>query len=310
MKVMRNQTHIEGYLYSHTLELKVSKNNSKNPGTEYISGTVDIATDNALLNIVSVHFTYVTAKTAKGSPNATFETLNNIISGTIKSVTAHGADVGGKIRIDSSIGLNDFYSDRSGVDELVSAKRNEGGFVHTATTIAEDEKTRNTFECDMVITGVRHVEADEDRNLPDKTIVKGYVFDFRNAVLPVEFSAVAPGAMNYFESLEPTPNRPVFTKVWGRQISEVVVRKIVEESAFGEDSVREVNSSRKDWVITGASKEPYAWNDEETITADELKNAEAERETYLATIKQRRDEYRASQAGASTPAAASGGFNF
>ena len=40
-----NRTHIEGRLYQHTLELKTSGPNSANPGTEYISGNIEIATD-------------------------------------------------------------------------------------------------------------------------------------------------------------------------------------------------------------------------------------------------------------------------
>ena len=74
-----NNTHIEGVLYQHDLALKVSGENSKNPGTEFISGIIEIATDNAGVNIVPVHFTYVTAMTFKGKPNDTFNTLKNII---------------------------------------------------------------------------------------------------------------------------------------------------------------------------------------------------------------------------------------
>ena len=33
MMKMKNETHIEGYLYEHTLEFKESGPNSKNPGT-------------------------------------------------------------------------------------------------------------------------------------------------------------------------------------------------------------------------------------------------------------------------------------
>ena len=65
MKTMINKSHIEGLLYEHALELKTSGPNSKTPGTEFISGTISIATDNAGINIVPIHFTYVTAKTAK-----------------------------------------------------------------------------------------------------------------------------------------------------------------------------------------------------------------------------------------------------
>ena len=45
MKKMINTTHIEGLLYEHKLELRESGPNSKNPGTKFIMGTVDIATD-------------------------------------------------------------------------------------------------------------------------------------------------------------------------------------------------------------------------------------------------------------------------
>lgn len=308
MKKCINQTHIEGLLYEHKLELKVSGENSKNPGTKFISGTIDIATDDAGVNIVPVHFTYVTEKTAKGSTNATFTTLMNIIDKKFGTVMANGKDAAVKLRIDSALGLNEFYSDRNGTEELVSVKRNEGGFVHVADALAEDENTRNTFTCDMLITNVSLKEADEERNMPEKAIVKGAIFDFRGSLLPVEFSAVNENAIKYFMSLEASNTNPTFTKLWGRQVSETITRTITEESAFGEDSVREVKSSRKDFVITGASKEPYDWDSEDTITANELGEAIANRETYLATMKQRQDEYKASQGAAAAPS--NSGFNF
>ena len=310
MKNMINRTHIEGVIYEHDLQVRVTGENSKNPGTEFIMGTVSIATDNAMTNIVPIHFTYVTATTAKGNANATFTTLKQIIDGSLGSVMNNGAEGAAKIRIDSAIGLNEFYSDRNGQEELVSAKRNEGGFVHTTTTLAEDEKLRNTFEVDMLITNVREVEADPDKNLPAKAIVKGAIFDFRKSVLPVEFSATNPNAMNYFLGLGASTKEPVFTRVKGRQVSETIVRQITEESAFGEPSVREVTSSRKDWVITWAQGDVYAWDDESTITAAELTEAMANREVYLADVKKRQDEYKASKGQTPAAAPAKAAFNF
>ena len=311
MKKMTNTTHIEGLLYEHKLELRESGPNSKNPGTKFIMGTVDIATDDACTNIVSVHFTYVTATTAKGATNATFTTLMNIVDGKYGTVMANGKENAAKLRIDSALGLNEFYTDRNGQEELVSAKRNEGGFVHVADSLAEDETMRNTFKCDMLITGVREVEADEEKKLPAKAVVRGAIFDFRGALMPVEFSAVNPNAIKYFVGLGASNATPTFTCVWGRQVSETIVREIRTESAFGEDEVREVKNTRKDFVITGASKEPYAWDDESTLTAAEVAEAVANRETYLATIKQRQDEYKASKNAATAAAAPSKtGFNF
>lgn len=312
MKKMINTCRIAGYLYEHKLEIRESGPNSKKPGTRFIMGTIDIATDEACTNIVPVHFTYVTATTAKGATNATYTTLANIIDGKYGSVMGNGKENAVKLRIDSALALNEFYTERDGKEELVSAKRNEGGFVHVAEVLEEDENNRNTFKCDMLITGVREVEADPERNLPAKAIVRGAIFDFRNTLMPVEFSATNPNAISYFLGLEASNSNPTFTCVWGRQISETIVKEIRTESAFGEDEIREVKNTRKDFVITGAAREPYAWDEEGSLTAAEVAEAIAARETYLATIKARQDEYKASKNAPVTPtiAAANTGFNF
>ena len=313
MMKVRNKTRIDGRLYQHSLELKESGPNSKTPGTKFITGNVEIATDNDITNIVTVHYTYVTATTSTGKSNATFNVLKDIIDGKLGSVIANGADNAAVITIDSAIGLNEFFSDRNGKEELVSAKRNEGGFVHVVTDgLAEKESDRNIFKCDMLITNVRHVDGDDEKNLPEKCIVKGAIFDFRKSLMPVEFSAVHPNAIAYFEGLDASNTNPILTQVWGRQVSETIVRTITEESAFGDALVREVKSSRKDWVITGARPEPYVWDDESTMTAAEVNEAMKAREVTLAAMKTRQDEYKASKgavpAKATVPANSS--FNF
>ena len=170
MKKMIDKTYIEGYLYEHDLTLKVTGPNSKAPGTPFIGGSISIATDNALLNVVKVDFTYVTETTRKGGVNNTYVTLKNIIDGVFGTVMKDGKDRAVKLRVDSAIGLNDFYTEsrnNPGELELVSAKRNEGGFVHVVSgELTEDEDSRNTFECDIVITNVAHKEADEERDIP------------------------------------------------------------------------------------------------------------------------------------------------
>lgn len=218
MKNCINRTSVQGWVYEHSLELRESGPNSKNPGTQFIRGELNIATDDDCTNIVPVHFTYVTATTGKGNSNATFSVLKNIIDGNIGTIMGDGKDSAGKVRIDSAIGLNEFYSDRTGKEELVSVKRNEGGFVHITDVLNSDEKARNTFECDMLITTVTQVDPDEDRGTPGKVIVRGTIFDFRKSILPMEFSATNPHAMEYFLGLDASPRNPIFTKVWGRQI--------------------------------------------------------------------------------------------
>lgn len=301
-KDLKNNVHLEGRLYQHNLSLKTTGPNSKAPGTQFISGTLDVATDDNITNIVTVHYTYVTAKYgSSGKDNPNFKVLNDIIDGKYLTCMADGSDVATKVSIDTNIGLNDFYSDRdkdeNGEPKLVSAKRNEGGFIRIVKDLKAADKDRNNFTADIVITGMTRREADPERDLPEKGIIKGAIFDFRNALLPVEFSVTAPQAIDYFEGLEPSAKNPVFTRVKGTEISEVVKRTITQEGAFG-DEVREVNSTRRDWVITWAQAEPFEWDSEETITAAELTKAMQDRQIYLAEVKKRYDEYKESQGNA------------
>ena len=315
MKKMINSTHIEGYLYESNLESKVTGETSKKPGTAYITGTLSIATDEDLTNIVPVHFTYVTATYGNGNKeDPRFNLFSKIISGELKSVMSAGKDAAVKLKIDSAIDLNEFYTDRNGTKELISAKRNEGGFVHVVTQLNPKEEDRNTFKVDMLITNVRVLEEDPEKGTTEKGIIKGCIFNFKNAILPVEFSATNKAAIDYFVGLEASSKQPVFTEIRGRQVSETIVKKLVEESAFGEASVREVTNSRKDWVVNWAKSEPYAWDDESTITAQELKSAIADREVTVASIKKRQEEYEASKAAAKPAKAVAqvnaGDFNF
>lgn len=319
-QTMKNAVHIEGLVYQHDLKKKVSGPNSKNPNTPFINGTLDIATDDALTNIVQVHFSYVTPTTKNGNPNNTYEVLKNIADNVVGNVMANGADKAGKVRIDTSIGVNDFYTNRNGKDELVSAKRNEGGFVHYANNdMNPDEKARNTFECDIVLTNVIDVDPNEEAQTEGHVILRGYVFGYGNTLIPVDFIANNPVAMDYFRNLEATPNTPVFTRVKGRQISQTIVTKVTEESAFGEPSVKEVRKNRKAHVVYWAQTEPYLWDDESTITASELTELKAAREVHLAAVKKNQEEYAANKgnaiptapaASASIAAAAKAGFNF
>lgn len=320
MKKTLNKEHISGRIYDHALAIKtVQSTESKNYGKEFINGTIDIATDDDCLNIVQVHFTYVTETTSKGNKNATYGALKNIIENG-KTILNDGAENATIVKIDTALALNDFYTSRNGEETLVSAKRNEGGFV-TIIQKMEDADNRNTFECDMLINGTRYVEADPEKNIAeDYLVVKGAVFDFRNAILPVEFIVKSKGGIKYFESLDASPQNMTFTKVWGKINSETIVTKREEESAFGEPAVKEYTRTVREWVITGTSKADavYEIGDAENgITTEDIKKAMADREVYLADVKKRQDEYQASKnAGSSTPGAsatapaAQGGFNF
>lgn len=303
MRKTINKEHVEGYIQEHSLEIKTVQNTeSANYGKEFIRGSLDIATSDDGMNVVTVDFTYVqpTWPAKNGKPertNDTYVALKKIIDEG-KTVVVDGIENATKVRIDTSLATNSFYTNRNGEEQLVEAKKNDGGFVHIVTGALAEEKARNTFEVDMLITGTKLVEADEERHISEDYLeISGYVFNFRNDIQPVVLTCHNPGGINYFESLEASKSNPTFTKVWGNITSTNIVSQTTEESAWGEPVIKEYTRKKKEWVITGTAKEPYELGDSEVgITGQELKDAEAARATLLAAEKERHDQYQAQKA--------------
>ena len=307
-KTLVNEIAVEGYLYEHKLEKKVSK-----AGVEYIGGTISVATDDACSNIVMFYFTYVTPTYSKsGANNPNYRVLSNIIEAN-NTVMNKGVDGALKVRMNSKIGLNEFYDKE---DKLVSQMRNTDGFINVINSLNEDATKRNLFKTDMLINGVYRKEADPEKNIAEHAVIKGAIFDsYTKALLPVSFVIYNAGGIDYFEKIkESTPN-PVFTKVWGSIVSTEIVNITETEGAFGDKLVEERRSTRKEYVITNALGTPYDWDSEDTILASELKEAMANRELHLAEIKKRAEEYKNNNtnAAATTTAnatVAAGDFKF
>lgn len=303
MKKITNAVRVQGRFYAHNLVKKVSGENSKNPGTEFISGTIDVATDEEGLNIVQFHYTYVVPVFTKSNKkNANFAVLNEMIEGRIPSWTKHGKDKAALLRIDSSIDVNDFYTtdNITGEETLVTSMRNEGGFVRVIKAFDEENPDkRNEFRIDMVINNVRRIEANDETETPEHMIVKGATFGFGGgsptALKPVELVVYKPEAMDYFEGQEISSKNPLFTMVWGPVVNKAIKKKIVETDAFGGEDISYKTRYVKEYMITHASGTPYEWDDEATILATELKTEMSNRELYLADIKRRSDEYKASK---------------
>ena len=314
MRKAINTERIEGRIYQHNLTIKTVQNQtSANYGKEFISGNLEVAVDEAGLNVIPVHFTYVTEQTSSGKTNATFTNLKRIIDEDNTWVKV-GKDNALKVRIDTALALNDFYTQDG---NLVSVKTNEGGFVSFVNGDLCPENERNTFAADMVITKVDRVEANPEKNIDeDYVTVRGAIFNFRNDLLPVDFTVRHKDGMKYFEDLGASNAEPVYTKIWGKIMCMTSISEVKEDSAFGESSVRTYERKEKEWTITGTAKVTYDFGDEKVLTADELKKAMQNRETMLAETKARSDEYRASKAATTTPAATAttainnSGFNF
>ena len=315
MKKMINSERVEGRIYQHNLVKKVVQNQtSKNFGKEFISGNIEVAVDEAGLVIIPVHFTYVVEQTNSGNKNATYTNLDKIINNG-KTWITDGKEEALKVRIDTALSVNDFFTQDN---RLVTTKVNEGGFVSIISELAV-ENERNTFTTDMLITDTTRVEADPDKNVnKDYVVVKGYVFNFRNSILPVDFIVRNEEGMGYFEDLGASQNEPIFTKVWGRINCGSIINEVKEETAFGEEAVKTFEKKIKEWVITGTSKVPYDFGDETILTVAEVKKAMQDRELLLAETKKRSEEYKAQKATetpvasnpVSTVTASRGTFNF
>ena len=317
MRKTINKETISGRVFDFQLAVKkVENKESERFGQEYIGGSIDVATDDDCLNIVTVNFTFVQPTFAKsGKPNNSYTVLKNIID-TGKTVIKDGAENATMVKIDASLALNDFYTQRNGEEVLVSAKRNNGSFISIVNKLG-DEGTRSTFEYDFLINGTEYVEKNEERHIDnDYLIVKGAAFAFNGAILPTTLVVKNPGGIKYFEGLGVNEGSAVFTKVWGQINSETIIDRREEESAFGEPAVKEYTRTTREWVITGTSKPDatYPIDDAEAgITEEEVKKAMADREIYLADVKKRADDYQASKnAGSATvgKTAATGAFNF
>ena len=313
MRKPQNTERIVGRIYQHDLEIKTVQNKeSDNYGKEFINGNLEVATDEEGLNVIKVHFTYVTETNKSGSKNQTYANLKKIIDEN-KTWVSVGKDAAAMVRVDTALALNDFYNNE---DALVSVKTNEGGFVTFVSDLGE-EKERNTFTVDMVITGVTHIDADEEKKIDEHVLVRGAIFNFRNDLLPVDFKVKNTEGMKYFEDLGVTNSEPVYTKVWGKIISATIIATKEVESAFGEAAVTTYRNSNKEWVITGTAKVPYDFGDESILTAEELTKAMQNREVYLADVKKRADEYKANRAAntsavpqSATTATKNAGFTF
>ena len=161
MRKNENTMNVEGKIYQFNLEEKVTGEQSKAPGTHYLTGTIDVAIDESLNNIVQVHYSYVAPTYASGKTNNNFTAMKRIMDSG-KTVLTDGYAEATSVRLNPSFQTNDFYP--QGQEEPVCAPRNEGGFVTLVTPDKmrpEGDSGRNKFSFDIVISNVVEKVPDE-----------------------------------------------------------------------------------------------------------------------------------------------------
>lgn len=285
-----NKVHVEGYLFNfgsnerRGLQKKVTGPNSKVPGTTYLQGEINIATDDEGLNVVTVFIPYLPENASFQAKKDTYSVLSELLEDG--STFEKDGTEAPKLRIDGNVALNEFV-DKEG--NIASPKRIEGAFVHKMRSNEEISTDRaSRFELDMIIAGAMEQEVEGGE---DYLKLRGYVFNFKNDIMPIDLSVQGKNGIEYFLKQDISNSNPLVTKVWGNIISTVLKTENVIESAFGAPEVRVSTRTIKSWDIVGASEEPMIWDDESSITKKELKDCLQKRETYLAELKKRNEEY-------------------
>jgi len=276
-----NSVDVRGWVFNHTLAKKVSRK-----GVEYIGGSINVATDVNAVNVVPVNFMYVVPTFKNGKPNTTYSFLEQIINEN-NTYEMNGASAT-KIRIDGDVECNDFVT-REG--EMASPKRVRGSFAHPETgDIATVGCAK--FKTDMLIEGYQEVEVENGDNYGR---IRGYVFNFKNDFLPVEYTIRTAGGMNYFEKADISINEPMLTKVWGNIVCTTIENRTETENAFGAPTVNITTRTLRAWDIEGASVDPMEFGDESTMTAGDVVKGKADREQHLAEVRANHDEYQKSR---------------
>lgn len=300
MKNKMNREILEGRLYDFDLTKKTVKNQASNYyGQEFWSGTIHIATDEAGLNVIPVHYTFVLPTFGNGKTDSRFSAFEKITTENKAWVREGvGKENAEKIRLTPSGDLNDFYMVND--DRAVSAQRNEGGFITFIKELAPEGTPRNKFTYDMIINKVTVIEPKEGTDDVLHARIHGVIFNFREAILPWDLIAYNPKAIEYFEGLGVSSANPIYTQVWGSIKNTTIREKKEVENAWGEPIVEYSERTRREWVIEGSKPQLYDFTDEDRA---DLQKKIADRNVHLEEVKSAAIAYANSQKNAiqSTP---------
>lgn len=296
MRKNLNRVKITGYVYQlcnnrgrDGLRTGVTGPNSKAPGTDFISGTIEILTDLDTMNVVPVHFTYVTPTYSSKKINRNYNVLASLLEDYADQTYLDVGENAVVVSIDGSLALDDFPAQDG---SMVSTPKVEASFV---SIVKGPFVFENKFEADMLITRATLVEADDEQGIKEHLKLRGCVFDYRNAILPMDFKLTDPTGIAYIENCEPSSSNPIIVNTWGKMIYNSVTIETPVESIFGEPQVSTRTKRTREILVEGA-KNSIEFGLEETITVENLTKAMQDREVYLATVRQRAEDYAAAKA--------------
>lgn len=284
----QNDVNLTGFVFSANFRTGTSKATSKwHPNEGYISGNLNIATDEDAMNVVPVNFfVYENRNNKDGDtvPNETYQTLLQIMNGPTYETAGDKAP---KVRISATVDTNDFYSSRT--DDIVSAQRVNGRFIHVMSP--GTSVTPANFDVNAVVTSAVEREVEGRDPYLD---VRGYVFNYNGTRLfPVRFECQDKSGQSFLLGMEPSSTNPVVMNIWG-SIQNTVIEKAPAEqeevaNGFGVRPVISGNnvSTVRSWVITGADTGCVPeFGDVAPFTKNDMKRLIDERNVRLEEVKQ------------------------
>lgn len=216
LKQMLNKVTIQGTLMDNTLENKVDKN-----GRKYLSGTLEVMTDNDYIIPVTV-FAYELKNS--GDKNAIYARLAKVAE--LQSARTVGIAQAPKISITNArIEDNSFYSERD--NRVVSNWRIGASFVATAVS---DAASKNDFEVQGVIASIKEV-VDREGNATDSFDLKLLNVAFGNRVNELTLRFDDPAAVTYINN---NYNIGDLVTLCGQIVYEQHERVVEKELGFGE----------------------------------------------------------------------------
>lgn len=216
LKQMLNRVTIQGTLMDNTIENKVDKK-----GRKYLSGELEVMTDNDYIIPISV-FAYELKNS--GEKNTIYERLAKMID--YPSARTVGVQKAPKIAVSNArIEDNSFYSERD--NRIVSNWRIGGSFVRAA---ASDAINQNSFEVQGVISSIKEV-IDRDGNNTDTFDLKLLNVGFGNRVNELTLRFDDPAAVKYINN---NYNVGDLVTLCGEIVYEQHERVVEKELGFGE----------------------------------------------------------------------------
>lgn len=216
LKQMLNRVTIQGTLMDNTIENKVDKK-----GRKYLSGELEVMTDNDYIIPVSV-FAYELKNS--GEKNTIYERLAKMID--YPSARTVGVQKAPKIAVSNArIEDNSFYSERD--NRIVSNWRIGGSFVRAA---ASDAINQNSFEVQGVISSIKEV-IDKEGNNTDTYDLKLLNVGFGNRVNELTLRFDDPAAVKYING---NYNVGDLVTLCGEIVYEQHERVVEKELGFGE----------------------------------------------------------------------------